>query len=214
MSGPASSTGLPAQGQARLVPDSDELPLIVADAIAGDRRAWNRLVHRYSAMVGRVARGYRLTEGDVEDVVQAVWMRCFESLGRIRDPRALPGWLKTTAQNEALRVANARHRSEPTDPIDLERLLGDDADPDGTGRLLRAEADQVVRDGLAELTPAHRQLLLMLHNDSRPSYRDIGRVLGMPTGSIGPTRARCIAKLRQTLAVSRYAESTGLARTA
>ncbi len=214
MTGPATAKGLPTQPPAPARPGSDDIAALVADAVAGDRAAWDRLIHRYTPMVGHVARGYRLAEGDVEDVVQAVWMRCFQNLDRIRDPRALPGWLKTTAQNEALRVANARRRSEPIDPVDLERLLGDHVDADGTAQLLRDEADQVVRDGLAELTPEHRRLLLLLHHDSRPSYRDVSRVLGMPTGSIGPTRARCIAKLRQTRAVSRYVESTTLARTA
>jgi RNA polymerase sigma factor (sigma-70 family) len=169
---------------------SDDLCVVVPAAMAGNREAWTQLVGRYTSMVRNVARGYGLNTGDVEDVVQTVWLRCFQRLSQLHEVRALPGWLKTTAQREALRLTTSNARSRVTDPIDLERVLDRSDGADSSGDLLRVEAGQAIRQALAELPPSYRELLTLLHGDARPSYRDIGRVLGMPPGSIGPTRAR------------------------
>jgi len=197
---PPGSPVLPQQGEL------DSLSSLVPAAAAGDRDAWERLVARYSSMVGNVARGYRLNAGDVEDVTQTVWMRCFQHQSQLRDARALPGWLKTTTQHEALRLCTSQTRSTSMDPVDLERMLDRTGVADGSTDLLRAEADQAVRDGLAELSPGQRRLLVLLHADAQPSYREISQALGIPAGSIGPTRARGLAKLRRTEALRNYLE--------
>jgi RNA polymerase sigma factor (sigma-70 family) len=189
---------------------SDDLCVLVPAAVAGGRDAWNHLVGRYTTMIRNVARGYHLNNGDVEDVVQTVWLRCFQHLSQLREVRALPGWLKTTAQHEALRLSTSHARSISMDPIDLERMLDrTDDGSDGSVDLLRAEANQTVREALDELPAGHRKLLTVLYDDAQPSYRDISQVLGIPTGSIGPTRARCLAKLRRTIALRSYQDVTG-----
>lgn len=183
---------------------SDNLQVLIPAVVAGHREATSILVQRYSSLIRNVARGYRLSESDVEDVMQTVWMRCFQHLTRLREPRALPGWLKTTAQHEALRLSTAGVRSAAMDPADLERLIEGGGGSDGSTELLREEAGRAVRDGLAELPATQRRLLILLHADAQPSYREISEVLGIPQGSIGPTRARSLAKLRRMPALRSY----------
>lgn len=187
-------------------PRTDGLTLLVRAAAAGDRGAWNHLVERYGPMIRNIARRYRLNSSDVEDVTQTVWLRCFEHLSELREPRALPGWLKTTTQHEALRLSTGQARTASTDPADFERMLDGNV-ADGSADLLRAEAVQAVRDSLDELSPGTRRLLILLHTDARPCYREISKALGLPTGSIGPTRARSLAKLRQTTALRGYLDT-------
>ncbi|GAA1999347.1 sigma-70 family RNA polymerase sigma factor [Nakamurella flavida] len=186
----------------------DVTELVVA-AAAGDARAWNDLVERYLPLVISVLRRYRMSDRDAEDVSQTVWLRLVEHLGSLREPRALPSWIVTTTKNEALRVLRARRLGIPVDPqtdAALERPTTDEVDQD----LLTAERRQVVRDGLAELSATQRELLLLLVADPPIGYEEIGRRLGMPVGSIGPTRARCLRKLRETTALRSFlAPGTG-----
>ena len=174
---------------------------LVARAVGGDQDAWNAIVDRYLPLVMSVVRSYRMTEKDGEDVSQTVWLRLVENLGRIRDPQALPAWIVRTTKNESLRVLRLRARAVPVDPVDGQTLdtLPDPGEIDL--ELLRCERAQALRDGLAELTEDQRELLLLLVADPPLSYEAISRQLGMPVGSIGPTRARCLAKLRSTTAV-------------
>jgi RNA polymerase sigma factor (sigma-70 family) len=200
-----SHPALPAQTTA-----GESLDVLIPAAAAGDRLATASLVNRYTSLIRSVARGYRLTDSDVDDVTQTVWMRCFQHLGRLREPRALPGWLKTTAQHEALRLSTAQVRSTAMDPIDLERILDRTGVCDGSADLLREEAGRAVRDGLAELPAAQRRLLTLLHADAQPSYREISEALGIPQGSIGPTRARSLAKLRRMPSLRTYLDTAGM----
>lgn len=183
--------------------DDDSLAGIVRAAADGHRGAWNELVRRYSSLITAIARRYRLDAASVDDVGQVVWTRCYTSLTALRNPAAMPGWLKTMAHREALRLATAQSRFTATDPADLERMHAGAAVEDPSWRVLRSEANQVVRDGLAELTPDQRRLLIVLHSGTGVPYQELSRTLGMPTGSIGPTRARCLAKLRRTSALQR-----------
>ena len=187
-------------------PKTECLSLLVRAAAAGNRDAWNHLVERYAPMIRSVAKGYRLNNSDVEDVTQTVWLRCFEHLSELREARALPGWLKTTTQREALRLSTSQARSASTDPADLERTI-DETAGDGSADLLRAEARQAVRDSLAGLPPGQRNLLILLHAEARPSYRMISEAMGIPAGSIGPTRARTLAKLRRSIALRSFLDT-------
>ena len=174
---------------------------LIAAATAGDPRGWDGLVDRYRPLVQQVARRYRLSHHQSQDVSQAVWLRLLENIGRIREPLALPGWILTTTKNEALRVLNADRRIRLVAAMDdptLDRRSQGAAPEDG---LLRKERHQAVHDGLAELKPEHRELLLLLRAEPPVSYQEISSRLGMPIGSIGPTRARCLKKLRQTAAI-------------
>lgn len=180
---------------------------LVGAARQGDQSAWNALVRRYTTLVQSVTRQYRLSPPDAEDVTQAVWLRLFENLDRLREVRALPGWIKSTTRNEALRVVTARRRTDPVDPSVLAVFGLPGTDEEVDGELLRRERDSALADGLAALAPEHRRLLVLLHAEPRVSYQDISRTLRMPRGSIGPTRARCLAKLRNTDALRELTES-------
>lgn len=167
-------------------------------AARGDQQAWDRLVDRYMALVISVIRKYRLSDKDAEDVSQTVWLRLVEYIDRIREPRALPGWIATTTKNEALRLLKAKSLVDPTNPsaggpldVDTDSVELDDS-------LLREERHQAILAGLAELEPHQRRLLELLVADPPLSYQEISRRTGMPVGSIGPTRARCLARLKST----------------
>jgi RNA polymerase sigma factor (sigma-70 family) len=198
-----------ANGTARMT--GSEIAELVLAARGGSRNGWNALVQLYTPLVRSVARGYRLAPSDVDDVGQTVWLRLFETLEQLRDPRALPGWLKTTTQREALQCLAKRRHTQLLDPRTIEAWL--DPQPAGghaDANLLRREADQAVTDGLAELSTRHRNLLVMLHAEPQHSYQEISKSLGMAAGSIGPTRARCIDKLRRTAAIQAFLHAGGM----
>ena len=174
---------------------------VVEAANSGDREAWHWLVKRYAPLVIGVTARYRLGADDAADVSQAVWLKLVEHLDDIREPRALPGWLVTTTRNEALRLLKSRQRAVPVDPLFAFGL--EEATDAGSidDEILRDEQHHALREGLRELRPQHRDLLVLLLTDPPLSYDDISRKLGMPIGSIGPTRARCLEALRRTAAL-------------
>jgi len=184
-----------------------ELCDLVDGAQRGDAAAWRQLITRFTPLVTSVARGFRLSAEDCEDVSQTVWLKLYQNIRRLREPRALPGWIRTTARHETLRQLRSSGRTLAMDPgllaaFDLAADL-----PEVDDDLLKAERERVITDGLDEMEPHHRSLLILLHVDERPSYQAIGRSLGMPVGSIGPTRARSLQKLRTTRSVSSYLQS-------
>jgi RNA polymerase sigma factor (sigma-70 family) len=177
------------------------LPEMVAAASSGDKEAWHWLVERYAPLVIGVAARYRLGADDAADVSQAVWLKLVEHLDDIREPRALPGWIVTTTRNEALRLLQSRQRTVSVDPqlgFGLDQATDDVSLDD---EMLRDEQHHALRQGLRELRPQHRDLLELLLADPPLSYDDISRKLGIPIGSIGPTRARSLEALRHTSAL-------------
>jgi RNA polymerase sigma factor (sigma-70 family) len=178
---------------------------LVTDARSGERRAWTTLVERYLPLIRSIARRYQLSDADIEDVGQTVYLRLIEHFDRIREPRALPGWISTTARNESLRLATSHRHINLIDPLDhakFDNSVDDHIDVDAD--LLRAEQAAAVREGLAHLTPTQRELLLLLTDDHGRNYNEIGELLDMPIGSIGPTRARGLARLKATPAIRSY----------
>ena len=174
-----------------------DLPELVAAAIGGNRFAWNALVERFAPLVTSVIRRFRLNEADSDDVRQNVWLSLVEHLADVREPRALPGWITTTTRREALRVLSARVRVVVVDPQSDWRLdVVNNADP--ASYLLLEERHNAVHAGLAELRSEHREILLLSFFDPDATYRAISQHLGMPVGSIGPTRGRCLQRLRET----------------
>jgi RNA polymerase sigma factor (sigma-70 family) len=177
-----------------------ELDDLVARARGGDQASWNALVDRFLPLVNSVIAKFRLSAADGDDVNQTVWLRLVEHLGELREPRALPGWLVTTTRNEALRVIRLRGRAIPVDPqghtleaIVEQRDLADD--------LMRDERARAFRAALLELPAGRRELLELLLTDPPISYDEISEKLGIPKGSIGPTRARALEQLRNTRAM-------------
>lgn len=174
---------------------------LVAAAAAGDREAWGALVERYTSLLWSVARSFRLSEADAADVVQTTWLRLVEHLDRVDDPERLPGWLATTVRRECLRlVRRASHESYGP----LAEVADDGPAPDSG--VLKDERDAVLWQAFAQLDDACRQLLRVLIADPPPAYAAVSAALDIPVGSIGPTRARCLGKLRRMAGISELAE--------
>lgn len=177
------------------------LSTLVPAAREGDQHAWDAIVDRFLPLVGAVVRAHRLSEADGDDVSQTVWLRLVEHLGDLREPNALPGWIRTTTRNECLRLLAARGRVRPVDPQEdpgaaggLDAVAADVSDEE----LLAAERRQLLREALSELPAGRRDLLMLLLEDPPVGYEEISRRLGIPIGSIGPTRARALDQLRRT----------------
>lgn len=180
---------------------------LVISARDGDSESWDAVVDRFLPLVHQVISRYRLSPADAADVNQTVWLRLVEHLAGLREPAALAGWLVTTARRESLRALESRARALPVDPQAATLDAVDDQDV--AEALLRDERARVLRAALAELPEARRELLLLLSTDPPPSYDEISRRLGIPVGSIGPTRARALAQLRETRALRSWADSGG-----
>ncbi|ACV81586.1 RNA polymerase sigma factor [Nakamurella multipartita] len=178
--------------------ETTDMGEVVRAAAQGSQQAWDVLVDRYMPLVISVARGFRLSSKDVEDISQTVWLRLVEHIDSLREPRALPGWIVTTARREAIRVQRSKLQTNPVDPGAGGPL---DRDADSVGmddRLLTAERHRALRGGLRELPVLHRQLIELMVIDPPLSYQEISARLAIPVGSIGPTRKRALAKLRAT----------------
>lgn len=171
---------------------------LVARAAAGDQGAWSELVERYAPLVWSICLRHQLGRQDIDDVGQSVWLLLVENIARLHEPAALPGWLATTTHRECLRVLRAaRHRDYSSLPAADEMP----ADPDAAeidGQILGAERDAAVRAAFAELPRRCRDLLSMLVSDPPCSYADISAALGVSVGSIGPTRGRCLDRMRRS----------------
>jgi RNA polymerase sigma factor (sigma-70 family) len=183
-----------------------DLPALLKASADHDEHAWNELVRRFAGLVAFVIRHYRLSTADTQDVSQLVWLRLIEHLERIREPAALPGWLATTTRHECERYLRVNGRSVAVDPLSMRSAERTD-DPEVDELLLAAERRQVLLDALDQLAPHHRELLLMLVADPPYAYAEISRILGIPIGSIGPTRSRVLDKLRDTDAVRAYLDA-------
>ena len=174
---------------------SQDLTPIVCAAGQGDDAAWEALVERFSGLLWAVARGHGLSAADAADVSQTCWLRLAEHLGRIRDPQRLGAWLATTARNESLNLLRHARRCV---------ALGEDREAampaecaDVADRLLDGERDVALWRAFESLPPRCKTLLRVLTMDPAPSYVEVSAVLGMPVGSIGPTRGRCLQSLRE-----------------
>ncbi len=185
--------------------DDPHVVALVARAAGSDQDAWNELVERYSPLVWAICLRYDLSNHDIEDVGQTVWLLLVEQLGKLREPAALPGWLATTTHHECLRVVTAARRSQRrgTRLDDVEQFVDDAMIEE---EILIAERNAMLRAAFAELPPRCRQLLAMLFADPPCSYSEIKATLGIPIGSIGPQRARCLERLRRSDMVSTLAE--------
>jgi RNA polymerase sigma factor (sigma-70 family) len=175
---------------------------LVTRAGNGDKQAWDGLVERYASLIWSICRAYRLSHADAEDVGQSVWLQLVDKLDRIRDPAALPGWLTTVTRRECLRVLGTMRVPPAAGSVmDVETIPDERA---GTGELelLAAERHDALRDAFRDLPPSGQQLILLLIEDPPVSYAEISARLGIPVGSIGPTRSRCLDKLRRHPAIA------------
>jgi RNA polymerase sigma factor (sigma-70 family) len=171
------------------------LQALIRAASAGDQAAWGTIVDRYTGLVWATARAHRLSAADAADVAQTTWLRLVENLDRIHDPERLGAWLATTARHECLRLIRLRGRELPTDEASVFDKPADEAIDT---RLITLERDAALMRAMTSLGERCQALLRLLAAVDPPSYDEVGAALGMPIGSIGPTRARCLAKLRRS----------------
>jgi RNA polymerase sigma factor (sigma-70 family) len=182
-----------------LLSGAEEAANVVQRAAEGRRWAWERLVAQYSRLIWAMTRDFNLPESDAADVVQVTWLRLLEHIDRIEHPDRLGSWLATTARHECLRHLAARRRVVLVD--DDQDTLMDAAciQPDVDERLLADERAQAVREAVSKLPSRWQRLVELLMSDPPLSYLEISDELGLPVGSIGPTRGRCLDRLRELL---------------
>jgi RNA polymerase sigma factor (sigma-70 family) len=170
-----------------------DLEGVVRAAADGDGTAWRSLVDRFASHIRSIARAHRLSAQDADDVAQTTWLRLVEHIAGMRQPAAVAGWLSTTARREALSTLRASGRERPTEAALLD---GEASDPVDARRLADAERRAAIATAVSALPERDRTLLGLLFAEPAPSYTEISATLDMPVGSIGPTRQRCMARLR------------------
>jgi RNA polymerase sigma factor (sigma-70 family) len=182
--------------------DDPSVVALVVRARGGDRDAWDEIVERYSSLVWSICKAFRLSRADADDVGQTVWLSLVEQLPRLREPAALPGWLATATRRECLRCTQAAERQQRLRlRVDADVLV-DVRVPAPDKELIDAERDAALMAGFRQLDGRCQELLSMLMSQPPVPYTDISAKLSMPVGAIGPTRARCLDKLRRTPAVA------------
>jgi RNA polymerase sigma factor (sigma-70 family) len=171
---------------------------LVARVCDGDQEAWNELVERYSPLVWSICQRYQLSRQDADDVGQSVWLLLVENIGRLREAAALPGWLATTTRHEVFRVMRVARRHDHADLPPDGQIPGDADAATIEEELIVAENHAALRAAFAELPPNCHDLLSLLVTDPPLAYAAISTMLGIPVGSIGPKRARCLDRLRRS----------------
>jgi RNA polymerase sigma factor (sigma-70 family) len=174
---------------------------LLAACRAGDEAAWEALVQRYQRLVYAVPRRSGLDEDQAGEIFQRTFVKVLENLDRIAQPDRLPAWLITTAKRETWRFSRRERETVPLfmqgedddEPVDLP-----DESPMPGDELIALEQQHLIRTALAALDERCRTLLTLLYYRAEPpAYAEIARQLGVSEGSIGPTRARCLDKLRK-----------------
>jgi RNA polymerase sigma factor (sigma-70 family) len=175
-------------------PARDPHSAMVTAALGGDAAAWRRLVRRYELMLRNIGRQYRLAAADIDDAMQGTWVRLIRVPAAIRTPAALGGWLATTMRRECWQILQA-----PTLEVLVAEAPAADREPapDALADVLAAERGDAMRQALRTLPERHRELMALLTVEPPLSYADISARLAIPIGSIGPIRARSLARLRR-----------------
>lgn len=181
--------------------DPSPIGPLLQRAGTGAEPAWRELVERFTPLVRKVCRNHGLSATDAADVCSSVWLRLLTHLSDIREPQAVPGWLRTVTRNECLTVLRRSSRQVPVAGVAL--LVTDD--PCYAEKLIGDERRAAARRALAELPDRDRKLLGLLFSDPPKSYKEISSTLGIPVGAIGPTRARCLTRIRRTPAIAALA---------
>ena len=175
---------------------------LVTRARDGDKLAWDGIVDRYAPLIWSICRRYRVGGADAEDVGQVVWLHLVDKLADLRDAAALPGWLATTARRECLRVLRAAQLPQTAGPALDAGNIPDVRAAGVEQELLLAERNAALREALSDLPPGSQRLIALLIADPPLPYAEISAILGIPVGSIGPSRSRCLDKLRRHPAIA------------
>lgn len=176
---------------------SARLGALLARAQDGDREQLREIVAELTPLLWRVARGQGLAHDDAEDVVQTVWLSLVARLAQIRTPAALIAWLVTATKRESWRLRGVLERTRVIGVEELAEVV--DPGVPAEDLIIANERLRFVREAMERLTPRCAELLRMLAVADRPDYDAVAQSLGMPRGSVGPSRGRCLAKLRAIL---------------
>jgi RNA polymerase sigma factor (sigma-70 family) len=168
---------------------------------AGDAAALDRLVARLTPVLWHLARSYGLDRETAEDVVQTTWLALVSGAGSVRDPQAVWRWTTVTTRREAWRASRTGHREAVVEVAALDAAAPAVAGPEGV--VMADGRSRALWRQVGRLTERCRRLLRVIAFDDRPDYTALSAELGMPVGSIGPTRGRCLGKLRDLLADDR-----------
>lgn len=170
------------------------------EARHGAPHALDELVDELSPMLWRVARRQGLDHASAEDVVQNSWLTLMKKLPELDNPAALPGWLATTARREAWRVAKRERREQPTDQ-EWDTIVSDqvELDEEVVNKLGLPPRHIALWSEVQLLSQQCRELIQVIAYTDRPNYEQVAESLGVPRGTIGPKRGRCLAKLRELL---------------
>jgi RNA polymerase sigma factor (sigma-70 family) len=175
-----------------------EFRSLLAAAGGGDQAAWDAIVNEFSTLLWSIARSFRLDARDASDVVQITWLRLVENLNRIEEPDALPAWLVVTVRRECMQLIRRANRQQLTRHVEALDDMPDPAPPVDHA-LLTDERDAALWRKVAELGETCFRVLRVLMATPPPSYKDAALALDMPVGSLGPTRQRCLRRLRELL---------------
>jgi RNA polymerase sigma factor (sigma-70 family) len=181
-------------GRGSFVQPDPEVVALVGRVAARDEAAFEQLVRRFEGPLRRLARRYRLCSADVEDALQFTWLRLWESAAGIREPAAVAGWLATTLRRRCMHLLQEHAAEMPSDDPTLGEWVEACALDDG---LEAQERRRALADAIGALPQRHGRLMTLLASDAELSYREVAAVLGVSVGWIGPTRARCLARLRE-----------------
>lgn len=173
--------------------DNSPVAALIERVAHGDQSAWDHIMRRYTPLIRTVCLRFGLTGADADDVGGTVWLRLVAGLTAIREPAALPGWLATTTHRECIVIQRDRKRQIPI----ADQQYAIDTEPAPEARLLIAESHRTLRDALASTSDRDRRLLSLLFSDPPTPYTTISAILDIPIGAIGPTRQRCLARLRR-----------------
>jgi len=192
MTAEASTAGQPRPGR-----DDPFIRDLVSRARSGDKQAWDALVNRYAPLIWSICRRYALGDADIEDAAQSVWLHLVDHLDRVREPAALPGWLATTARRECIRILRAGRGSREAGPLPDAGIFLDEHAVTADEELLLAERHAALREAFTSLPPFGQRLMALLIEDPPLPYAEISARLGIPVGSIGPSRRRYLDRLRR-----------------
>ncbi len=188
------------------VPSTDDE--LLAACLKGDQIAWDTLVDRYAALIYSIPLKYGFREADAADVFQSVCVTLLEKLGTIREPRGLAAWIITTTSRQCLALIHrqTRERTRTADSqvtAETEATAPEQLPED---EVLALERQYAVRTAVNQLPPKCRGLIEALFTDAveQTSYQQLADRLGVPMNSLGPTRARCLTRLRRLLTAAGY----------
>ncbi len=165
----------------------------------GDRLRLSELVDLVTPLLWHTVRAQRVGHDQAEDIVQTTWLRLVHHADAIQDPRAVLAWLIITAKRESWRVVKDTRRLQPMPETDDDTDLADTTMDGPESAALASVEGRVLWRHIESLSDRCKSLLRVVAFSDRPDYATVAQALGMPVGSIGPTRGRCLAKLRLLL---------------